>query len=391
MNKHKNYQLLYLDADPQGGEKRVSDAFLTTCEQSFKKVSVYQVSPQKTTYYVDAIKNFSVLFNVSTFFFHFHRVSDLKIILYSSHSFSIIPGLFLKMTGKVSSFWFHYHGTKIAKYSAEYRNPLKKFVSFICFHLINTLQHITEYTAINLCDVLIVPSQSTLTKINSKSKNTYIIPSFFDEKIFLPQKATKTNQISKVSLINIGFIGRIAPEKGILPLLEASRIAKASIKSIHVTIQSSYNQQLLNKIVAYKKLLPLQLHVDPSQQEVAHILKGLDCVFLPSESEHFPLVMLESLASGVPFFATRVGNCPDILSNINSQLLLSSGNAVEISRKIQWLCSLSHSELVKIKRRSIRVASQYTLSRFTKEVCQFVDKQLASDQKINNQQNEDYK
>ncbi|MBP7741050.1 glycosyltransferase [Candidatus Woesebacteria bacterium] len=383
MNRHKNYQLLHLNTDSQGGEKKVTDAFLTTCKQLFKKVSVYEVSPPKAAYYVDAIKNISLLLNISNSFFHFHPSSSLKTILYSSHSFAIIPGIFLKMTGRVSSFWFHYHGTKIAKYSAEYRNPFKKLVSFICFHLISAVQHITEYAAINFCDVLIAPNQSTLKKINSKSKKTYVIPSFFDEKIFLPTKVTRTNSLNKENLINIGFIGRIAPEKGILPLLEACKLAKASIKSIHVTVQSNYNQQLFSKIAAYKKLLPLQLHADPNQQDVAQILKKLDCVFLPSQSEHFPLVMLESLASGVPFFATRVGNCPEILSSINSQLLLSSGNAVEISRKIQWLCSLSHSELDKIKRRSIRVASQYTLSRFTKEVCQFVDKQLASDQKIN--------
>ncbi len=383
MNKHTNYQLLYLNTDPQGGEKRVTDAFLTTCQHLFEKVSVYQVSPKKATYYVDAIKNFALLLKMSSLFFHFHGVSGLKTIVYSSHSFSIIPGLLLKMTGTITSFWFHYHGTKTAKYSAEYRNPLKKIVSLVCFHLMNALQHATEYAAINLCDVLIIPNQSTFAKINSKNNNWYILPSFFDEKIFFPQKIAKIKQSNTAKLSNIGFIGRIAPEKGILPLLEAARLAKSSIKRIHVTIQKNYNQQLLSKILAYKKLLPLQLHLDPSQQEIAQMLKELDCVFLPSESEHFPLVMLESLASGVPFFATHVGNCPEILSNINSELLLSSGDAIEISKKIQWLCSLSDSELANIKRRSIRLASKYSLSRFTKEVCHFVDKQLASDQKIN--------
>jgi UDP-glucose:(heptosyl)LPS alpha-1,3-glucosyltransferase len=85
-----------------------------------------------------------------------------------------------------------------------------------------------------------------------------------------------------------------------------------------------------------------------------------DLVVLPSRVDHFPLVMLEALASGVPFLATPVGGMGHIVESIDSRLILHAGSALEIAKGIERVLSLSQGEEKKIYINAIKLASKYS-------------------------------
>jgi len=60
----------------------------------------------------------------------------------------------------------------------------------------------------------------------------------------------------------------------------------------------------------------------------------LDVFALPSLSEGFPLTILESLSSGVPCIATKVGGVPEILGE---ELLVQKWDPEGLAKKISWL------------------------------------------------------
>ena len=59
-------------------------------------------------------------------------------------------------------------------------------------------------------------------------------------------------------------------------------------------------------------------------KEVSEKMRNSDCFILFSDYENFPCVLLESLSSGTPAIATRVGGIPEIISEKNGILISNS-------------------------------------------------------------------
>lgn len=59
-------------------------------------------------------------------------------------------------------------------------------------------------------------------------------------------------------------------------------------------------------------------------KEVSEKMRNSDCFILFSDYENFPCVLLESLSSGTPAIATKVGGIPEIISEKNGILISNS-------------------------------------------------------------------
>jgi glycosyltransferase involved in cell wall biosynthesis len=109
-------------------------------------------------------------------------------------------------------------------------------------------------------------------------------------------------------VFRITFLGRYARDKGIYRLLEIwpkLNIGKAEL-CFHAWGEE-YEQ--LSRMVQ-ELALEKQIHLNgaySTAEELAAILGKSDLVVLPSETEGLPVVLLESMAHGVPFVATDVG------------------------------------------------------------------------------------
>jgi glycosyltransferase involved in cell wall biosynthesis len=116
------------------------------------------------------------------------------------------------------------------------------------------------------------------------------------------------------------FVGRLAPEKGISELAEATRG--------------------LNLVVAgdgpLRSLLPQALGFVP-HAEVGRLLGRASVVALPSHREGLPIVLLEAMAHGRAVVATPVGGVPSLVEDGVTGLLVPARNPKALREAIERL------------------------------------------------------
>ncbi|WP_430885663.1 GT4 family glycosyltransferase PelF [Fusibacter sp. JL216-2] len=120
--------------------------------------------------------------------------------------------------------------------------------------------------------------------------------------------------------MNIGSILRVVPIKDVLTLIRAFKLVsnaepKAKLFLIGPTDEDEdYYEQCQNlvSILDLEDVITFTGRID-----IHDILPKIDVLALTSISEGMPLVILEGLASGIPFVATNVGSCKELLEGTN--------------------------------------------------------------------------
>jgi glycosyltransferase involved in cell wall biosynthesis len=146
---------------------------------------------------------------------------------------------------------------------------------------------------------------SNLVGKNITVKNQIICPPPLDFSRF--NFSRKTGKIR-----NLGFIGRLSPEKNPLLAIDiANKLKMPLIMAGDGPLKSEIVLRLKNDFNNVTFL---------GWQNPLDFYKKIDCLILTSEVEGLPNVILEALASGLPIISTDVGGIPDVLSNTNSFL-----------------------------------------------------------------------
>lgn len=168
----------------------------------------------------------------------------------------------------------------------------------------------------------------------------------------------------------ITYIGRIDEKKGIHHLLHAVNNIKqegVSTLIIYPETKDEHSHQYfkLLQCIAKKSTHPVQFMKNPTKLHEFYQLS--DCVVLPSEQEMLPLVMLESLASGVPFLCTSVGGVQEVLRDF-PLFLLESVEPSSLAMRIQGILGLDKKNRKAISEQERALAEQYSWERAAKEV-----------------------
>jgi glycosyltransferase involved in cell wall biosynthesis len=125
----------------------------------------------------------------------------------------------------------------------------------------------------------------------------------------------------------IGYLGTIAPHKGLHVLLDALGRMRADVTlDVHGALQThpAYALELQRRFASDARV---RFHGPYAEGEQERLLAELDLLVLPSLWwENSPLVVLEALAAGVPVVASATGGVPELVSDGISGLLVPPGD-----------------------------------------------------------------
>lgn len=123
------------------------------------------------------------------------------------------------------------------------------------------------------------------------------------------------NRKQKVNGIHIGAIVRVVPIKDIKTMIQSFSIVQQEIQDSYFYIigPSEEDEEYYEECVEMADSLGIRNIVFTGAVDVQEYLEFLDILVLSSISEGQPLVILEGLAMEIPFVATDVGSCSELL------------------------------------------------------------------------------
>jgi UDP-glucose:(heptosyl)LPS alpha-1,3-glucosyltransferase len=105
-----------------------------------------------------------------------------------------------------------------------------------------------------------------------------------------------------------------------------------------------------------------------ARDNLPSIYPAADAFVFPSLYETFALVCLESMASGLPVLATRVGGIEDYLRDGENGLFIER-EATDIARKLDWV--LSDPDLrARLREQGLTTAANYSWDKISQQYLQ---------------------
>lgn len=149
------------------------------------------------------------------------------------------------------------------------------------------------------------------------------------------------------------FFGRLSPEKSVETLLRAVSFLGASEKLVIVGDGPDRNRL---ESLAKEILLPESFEFLGAKygKELEELKRKAKAIIIPSEwYENMPYALLESLASGVPVIAARIGGITERIESGKNGFLYEPGNARELAEKIRAMASVDRKVIADAALKSI--------------------------------------
>ena len=216
---------------------------------------------------LDSIKTFSNIFSYLFEVIKASKQNESKFLMMSLSPYTFLAGIILRLFGKKSHLYLRSDGYE------EYRIILGLTGKFI-YHLMFVIS--------SKISILISCRKYILMGNNGH----IVLPSQLDQ---LWHKNHTTPRIGKIKLI---YVGRIKKEKGIFSLLE---LIKDKIK-INLTIVGASEEDV--KIINQQNVNIIKIIKD--KKKLIDLYDESNIMILPSYTEGYPMVILESLARRRP-------------------------------------------------------------------------------------------
>ncbi len=168
-------------------------------------------------------------------------------------------------------------------------------------------------------------------KLGVKSSNLVLIENAIDTDEFC--KKSVENPVNS-PIINIGAVGRLAEEKGFIPLIET--VVKLSKKYTNIRL-SIYGQgpQQSELEAAIDRLNARQIVFLPGfAQDLIQLYSSLDIFILNSIREGLPNVCLEAMSMEVPMIATAVAGVPHLVTDSVDGLIIPIGDTAALEQAL---------------------------------------------------------
>jgi len=136
------------------------------------------------------------------------------------------------------------------------------------------------------------------------------------------------------------YVGRIDPHKGLETLVKSIKELRSGgmdLKCIIIGQDFGYRSHLESIINQLEIKDLVQIKEFEAQENLLRIYGSAIVTVLPSNSEGFPLTLVESMACGTPFIATPVGIIPELVQLSKAGLLVKLGDEKNLAQSIKNL------------------------------------------------------
>ena len=207
--------------------------------------------------------------------------------------------------------------------------------------------------------VIVIDKRSYDVLISNRFNNICLLPNPVSEKIV---KAVKLSNVERKKN-EILFAGHLVKSKGVFELIEACR----DIPGIHLTMMGKGSNDVIEEIKkaagdSYENWLSIT-GARP-MEEVTKNMLSCSVFVLPTYTEGFPNVIIESMACACPIVTTDVGAIPEMLDIENERvfgIFVKPKQVLELRNSIQWVLNNEKLAIDMGKRAQERVNELYSM------------------------------
>jgi glycosyltransferase involved in cell wall biosynthesis len=152
-------------------------------------------------------------------------------------------------------------------------------------------------------------------------KNNIVLENAADDEFFMNKNEENNHFLSKNTIL---VVGNYCVRKNQIYALEAFYISNVDAT---ITFIGSQNNKYYSKLIAFNHKLEkkygkskVNILYGLKREEIYDYYKNAICVLISSYNEYYPVVIVESMASGVPFISTNVG----IISKLPGGIIVNS-------------------------------------------------------------------
>ncbi|HZS66645.1 MAG TPA: TIGR03088 family PEP-CTERM/XrtA system glycosyltransferase [Burkholderiales bacterium] len=136
----------------------------------------------------------------------------------------------------------------------------------------------------------------------------------------------------------VGWVGRMDPVKDALNLarafVRARELSPAAAKRMRLVLVGDGPQRAALASLFEERRVSEHVWFAGERNDIAEVMRGLDCFVLPSRAEGVSNTILEAMASRLPIVATRVGGNAELLESGMTGLLVPPADSDALARAI---------------------------------------------------------
>ena len=164
-----------------------------------------------------------------------------------------------------------------------------------------------------------------------KADKLVVVPNFIAGARFAaPERSTRTGPV------NVLFVGRVGPQKGVDVLLEALSCARAAGADLRAVLVGAAESPEAWSEASRHPLVQegvVRLTGALGDERIAEY-QAADVFCLPTRADSLPLALLEAMAAGLPVVCSAVGAIPWVLEDGASGLLVPPGDPVALGEAL---------------------------------------------------------
>ncbi len=226
-----------------------------------------------------------------------------------------------------------FHGHVLRGYFGRYRTAIFRGLERMLARVADTLIAVSPEVRDDLVALRVAPPEKfTVIRLGIE----------LDERVAAAREARqRTRRVMGVPehRFLVGWIGRMTGVKRGADVLRAFRLLRdRGIDATLCMVGDGPEREQLEQLASELGLMHDCLFAG-YQEDVAPFFAAFDAFVLPSANEGTPVTAIESLASGCPVVATRVGGVPDVVEDGEDGFLVEPGDLEALADRLARLAS----------------------------------------------------